>query len=532
MRIGLPTGLLTGLWLAGTLWAQAQPLADGQTLYLEGRLPDGSALVGQRAGGVRVEGRQAACVTCHRRSGYGSAEGRRLIPAITGEYLFRPKAQTLEQTDLRLHQGYAHDREPYDDASLARVIREGRRPDGATLDYLMPRYDLGAADMRQLIDYLKGLSSQAAPGVEAETLHFATIIAPDAEPQRRQAMLDVLEKFFADRSAFNRGQSRRMQVASENMFRTTRKWRLHVWQLDGPAESWPAQLQRRLAEQPVFAVISGLARDWAPVHAFCQAQKLPCLLPNTDLPVVAEADFYPVYLHAGVRLEAQLAAQALADNKAPVLQVYREGDVGSAAAGQLAAALAGQGIASRQLALPAADAGDALQQALQQLKAEERLLLWLRRDDIQRLPAAPPAAAALLVSSIMAGEDAAVFPPAWRAALQLLYPYDLPGQRKVRMQILQNWLRHKQLAVTDLRLQADTYVAASVLADSIDGLNGVFNRDYLLERLESMLSQRVQNAHYPRLGLAPGQRFASKGGYVVRQDGQGQWSSEADWMAP
>ncbi|MCU1276457.1 MAG: cytochrome, partial [bacterium] len=45
---------------------------------------------------------------------------------------------------------------------------------------------------------------------------------------------------------------------------------------------------------------------------------------------------------------------------------------------------------------------------------------------------------------------------------------------------------------------------------------------------------RLVNAHYPRLGLAPGQRFASKGGYIVRlaQPSGARVAADGDWIVP
>jgi hypothetical protein len=48
------------------------------------------------------------------------------------------------------------------------------------------------------------------------------------------------------------------------------------------------------------------------------------------------------------------------------------------------------------------------------------------------------------------------------------------------------------------------------------------------------LSHRLINGYYPRLGLAPGQRFGSKGAYVVRfADPQGKrLVADGDWIVP
>jgi hypothetical protein len=84
------------------------------------------------------------------------------------------------------------------------------------------------------------------------------------------------------------------------------------------------------------------------------------------------------------------------------------------------------------------------------------------------------------------------------------------------------------------RVQTDTYLACVILSETIGHMLDSFVRDYLVERVEVMLSHRLVNAHYPRLGLAPGQRFASKGGYLARftQPRGPQLVADGDWVAP
>jgi hypothetical protein len=61
-----------------------------------------------------------------------------------------------------------------------------------------------------------------------------------------------------------------------------------------------------------------------------------------------------------------------------------------------------------------------------------------------------------------------------------------------------------------------------------------FVRDYLVERVEESLEHRIITGYYPRLALAPGQRFASKGGYMVRfAEPQGsRLLPDGEWIVP
>ena len=532
--------LLLGVTVSGAgAWASARTNA-AELLYRQGVLPSGKPLRGEQESGVAVEGATAACANCHRRSGLGSWEGQIVIPPVIGRYLLRPGARNVEDPDLPHVQGYVPRREAYTDETLARAIREGVDQQGRKLNPLMPRYKLDGATMASLVAYLKGLTSQPVPGVEGDTLHFATVVTPDADPVARQGMLDVLQQFFADKNAGYRAETPPLKSTRGVMYRVNRKWQLHVWELTGPPETWEKQLAAHLAQTPVFALISGIGgKTWAPVHRFCEREAIPCLLPNVALPVVAEQDFYSVYFSKGVLLEAELAARQLRDSREKlglkrVVQVLRAGNVGGEAAKALEAAVAGAGLATATKVVGAGEAKKELAAALSDVHGTDAVVLWLRPDDLKALPAAPPAAPALYLSGLMGRLEDAPLPAAWRGPARMTYPYDLPEQRKVRMNFPLGWFNVRHIQVVDERVQTDTYLACTILAETVGHMLDSFVRDYLVERIEVLLSHRLVNAHYPRLGLAPGQRFASKGGYLVRfaQPGGKKLAAEGDWVAP
>jgi hypothetical protein len=311
--------------------------------------------------------------------------------------------------------------------------------------------------------------------------------------------------------------------------------------LTGAESTWQQQLERRLAAEPVFAVVSGLGgKSWAPVHAFCERAALPCLFPNVEAPPEgADQDFYSVYFSRGLLLEAGLIGKHLLDGAggspaARVLQVYRASDSGEAGAAELAAILRARGVVVSSSVLPADAPASAVTEAASRAAGAGAMVLWLRAPDVAALAGSPPEGVGVYLSGLMAGLEQAPLPKAWKAQARLAYPFDLPERRRVRVDYALGWILGRHIPLAAEQVQVDTYLALGLLSETLKHLADNFVRDFLVERMESDVAHRIITGYYPRLTLSSNQRFASKGGYVVHFHDPGGTAlvAEGDWVVP
>jgi len=486
-----------------TLLTALPALADtnlaelGRRIYLEGRLPDGSAARAIGAGG-EVSGSEAACVRCHQRSGLGSREGEQPISPITGPILFtKPKSSwpvRIGRKPTAIMPSRNEARLAYDDASLARAIRSGVDSSDQTLDVLMPRYELGNADLQALTAYLRELGAQPPPGVAEKTLHLATIVTPDAPAERRQEVVEALAAWSARKPLSNLSLP------------------LQVWQLEGEATSWGAQLLEHYRQQPVFAVLSGAGgANWQPVAQFCEQQTVPCLFPIIDSAPAEPKPYYTMYLDTGLPLEAGVLAEYLG---APVRRPARlvqlvDSPAAQGAAQLLQSRLIGQVTEIRQwdayASNPVVDLGQ-----------NDVLVAWLRPAELQRLfTQLPPGNQPVFVSARLSEPDKLVVPPQLKPRLRWVSTRIEPQHLRANNAVgTVPWTQHLGLPLRDQALQAEIYAATYFFSDALSRMRGHWSRDYLLEAMESGSYNRPAGKMFYSLSLGSGQRVAVKAGHI------------------
>lgn len=524
------TGLATGQTISAELEADVEA---GKRLYREGIIASGEALVGNGFGDVEISGEYAACVRCHRPSGFGSYEGGYYIPPITAPYMFggrqisrddrfRALFMQAQTAEFRHQVRRVRDRPAYDRHSLGKVLREGVDTNGRNLESLMPRYALSDQDVVNLEAYLRALSSEVSPGVDEEFVELATVIHVDVPADRRDAMLGTMQSFV---DWYNKRTLGDMQLAGHSVYgsslytRYSRLYRLNVWEIEGPPDTWREQLETHYARKPVFALVSGqVDGSWSEVGAFVDSLGLPAVFPITDMPhEIGLLGGYSVYFNAGLQLEADLIRDwLLRKGSRNVLQVFDPASPRSTFP------------ASRMLESASGDDGpEVISIEIDEWRRQvasgiaggdhDALIVWQEDPDAEELVAWEKHAGAdalLLPSGALSSigiDDAGRL----RGSLLFSYPRALEQEQYPERFRARAWMNTRGLDYSAQAVQYRTYYAMLMFRDSFVHLLDHYYRDYLLEVLEHQIQGSPNPGLYPDMELAPGQRFASKSGYIV-----------------
>ena len=514
----------------------------GERMYREGILPSGDSIQAVVMGDIPVDGRMFTCDDCHQRSGLGSVEGTIITWPTNGKELYQPRRRTgayrppsgnskKEAGRAALPKYYQMEdvRPAYTDASLSYLLRTGIDPAGRQLDPIMPQFFLGKKDIDILVHYLKNLSVTLSPGVDETTLHFATVISAEVPEVEKQAMLAVLQAHIDAHNSQTRHQEKRSAMGpfyKTEMHQAYRRLDLAVWELQGAEDTWRHQLESYYDKQPVFALLGGISRgNWQPIHDFSEDHKVPCIFPITDLPVISDSDWYTLYFSKGYYQEGESAAKYVRSvlettKSSSVVQLFRRSREAMALAEGFRQTWEGMGRSKPVDLILEADAS-VNEQLLHGLNISDEsvLLLWLDSEDqaiFRRIAEQAGHKTMMFASATLLKNDFSVIADDLRDAIHITYPYILPDAKNMGAVVVNRWLKIRKIVPGNFTTQAKMYFLGWMLPGALKSMRSEFFREYFFEGFDMMTDQDYAVAVYPRLTFGPGQRYASKGCYIVK----------------
>jgi hypothetical protein len=249
-----------------------------------------------------------------------------------------------------------------------------------------------------------------------------------------------------------------------------------------------------------------------------------------------------LYFSKGYYQEGEAAARFMrrstdVSRDVAVVQVHRADRRGRALAQGFAASRKQMGLpAARDVELGAGTAVDgAYWKQLVNGYPGAVLLLWLGAEDLStmaELATVEPRPPAIFVSSSALGQSLFALPERVRDFTFITHPLAIPEDEVRSRMATESWLKAKGLPITNFDIQAKMYFLGSMLSAAVKEMRDDFYRDYFFDLIDMMRDQYYTIPVYPRLSFGAGQRYASKGCYIVRltQGPQPKLEKRSTWV--
>jgi hypothetical protein len=144
----------------------------------------------------------------------------------------------------------------------------------------------------------------------------------------------------------------------------------------------------------------------------------------------------------------------------------------------------------------------------------------------------PHAARVYLSSTLLGGDLDGLLRPEADHSTRVVHPFGLPGQLDPARRRFRAWLAARGLALVDERRQAEAYFACLAMNDAIQHAGRHLVRDYLLDILDHAQGLAAYVAFRPNPGFGPGQRYLSRGGFVIPLTGGRPDNDGARFVVP
>jgi len=127
----------------GTAWGTGAFRANGERIYFTSTSERGTTITytsGPTSSGWMMGGGQLTCASCHGADGRGGVHNMGMMQVMT--------AKDIRWSTLQ---------DEFDAEQFGVLVAKGQEPDGAQLSTDMPRWNIGADDLADLIAFLKTL---------------------------------------------------------------------------------------------------------------------------------------------------------------------------------------------------------------------------------------------------------------------------------------------------------------------------------------------------------------------------------------
>ena len=299
-----------------------------------------------------------------------------------------------------------------------------------------------------------------------------------------------------------------------------------------PERELGQQLDSYYREQPVFAMVGGLSdRGWGPVGRFCEEHEIACLYPGVDMPQASEGHFYTLYFSRGLGLEADLIATSLKARPAKnVVQVFvrkkrllRRKFCSVSYTRKPRPQRTSLLTVQTHCRLASSSLGCKIS-PIQRLYFGLAPATWSHSS--RRCPGAHYLSSTLLDAELPSSMGLT------RSSVFMAHPFRLPGKPDPAMRRFGVWAKTRDIEVTQPRLQAEAFFACLVLNDAMKHIGRFFVRDFALDMLDHAQGLMAYLPVHPRPTIGPGQRFLTKGGYILPIVDGNPETKNAEWVLP
>lgn len=479
----------------------------GKQIYLTGESEGGEIIATLGSGDLELPAGSFPCSNCHGLRGEGSKEGGIQPPPLDWASLLSPRQSLLTRND----------RGRYSELSLARAINLGLDSSGGRLHPGMPRYKMTAAQMGDLIAYLKkiGKESDGDPGLSEDAIRLGTAL-PISGPLARvgEDIRAALGACFADVNSQGGVYGRRVELLVE----------------DSQGDSaGTAQATRKLVEQDkVFALLGSFEPQGSDeTNEFLRRSQVPLIGPVTLSPRLPPVpNRYVFYMLPSFADQARSLVDFIgSDESRPKARpasrlavVYGDDDFDRDA---LAGLKSQSKMYSMEIVVEQGYKSGAISAAatVASLAAKKPNYVFFFGGANDMTPFAEEMDrtnldAGLLSSAVMVGREAFSMPPAVLARTYLSYPISLSDRDD-----LSEFVEVMQRAGVTLRsaaFQAVAYAAAKVFVEAVKNSDRQFSRAALVNSLEHL--QNFKTGVIGPVTFGPNRRIGAAGSYIVGVD--------------